>query len=268
MTSSLSFSRRLAAFVKAYPVAAIESAVVVEFLAHHEKMTRNLLLCEVLAPIQVDPAAFTSVRAALVELVPDLDLDMALRIFEQAIPVGDRDLNGAIYTPRHIADFICARAIGDPAANAIDPSCGAGAFLLAIVRRLMDLNGSNGNLVPVGDIIEHQVIGRDILPYSIRHARILLALLACEAGDDRESFIDRLTVGDSLDPEWAAAIISGGGADVVVGNPPYVRFQELPISVREHLSAWQTTSAGNFNLYFAFFELGLHLLSADGTVPD
>ena len=253
-------TKRLERFAKAYPVDLVEAAVVTEFLRQHGLSTRNRMLAEAAA---LDPAAVGPVCDALRDAVAVLDVDTALRVFEMAIPAQDRDINGAIYTPRHIADFICARAITRGDEVVADPSCGAGAFLLAAVRRLHALSGA-----PTGDIIERQVVGRDILPYSVRHARLLLAMLALSSGDDRAEMRDRLSVGDALSPGWVAGVAQAGGVDAVVGNPPYIRFQELPTEVREHLSTgrWTTTGAGNFNLYFAFFEVGLGLLGPDGVL--
>jgi len=53
----------------------------------------------------------------------------------------------------------------------------------------------------------------------------------------------------------------GGG-----GQSAYIRLQELPMSVRANLAAaiLNTVSAGNFDLYFAFFEVGLDLLKPGG----
>jgi len=64
-----------------------------------------------------------------------LSLEDLLEIFELAIPPADRDLNGAVYTPAHIADFMCQRAITRGDEVVADISCGAGAFLLGAVRR-------------------------------------------------------------------------------------------------------------------------------------
>jgi hypothetical protein len=251
-------SKRLAHLAKTYSVAHIEAAVVQEFLAQRGLTTRSKLL---LGLAERDLDSTGPVRDAIRSIAPVLDIDTVLRVFEMAIPAEDRDLNGAIYTPRNVTDYICERTLVRGDEIVVDPSCGAGAFLIAIARRLATVSGQ-----PMGDIIERQIIGRDILPYSIDHARIMLALLALDAGDDRETLADGLGAGDALAPEWRAAIAQAGGVDAVVGNPPYIRFQELPSEVREHLSTaeWKTTGAGNFNLYFAFFELGLGLLNERG----
>ena len=53
--------------------------------------------------------------------------------------------------------------------------------------------------------------------------------------------------------------------DCIVGNPPYVKFQDMSDESRDFLAAqWNTTSFGTYNLYFAFFELGYNLLSESG----
>jgi adenine-specific DNA-methyltransferase len=55
--------------------------------------------------------------------------------------------------------------------------------------------------------------------------------------------------------------------DNIVGNPPYVKFQDLSDENRISLAKnWQTVQNGTFNLYFAFFELGYKLLKPNGTL--
>ncbi len=53
--------------------------------------------------------------------------------------------------------------------------------------------------------------------------------------------------------------------DIVVGNPPYVKFQDLEQFTRNYLvENFKTTLKGTFNTYFAFFELGHYLLNTNG----
>ena len=64
---------------------------------------------------------------------------------------------------------------------------------------------------------------------------------------------------DSLKANWNQHF------DNVVGNPPYVKFQDLSDENREYLTKnWTTVEGGTFNLYFAFFELGYKLLKPSG----
>ncbi len=53
--------------------------------------------------------------------------------------------------------------------------------------------------------------------------------------------------------------------EIIVGNPPYVKYQDLSDENRMYLiKNWKTIENGTFNLYFSFFELGYKLLTADG----
>jgi adenine-specific DNA-methyltransferase len=255
---SINPTRQISLLAQEYPVELIEAAAVQEFLAQRHLKTRNQRLLTLTS--QKDER-LSLIRTALCGLRPSLCLEDLSEIFELAIPTVDRDLNGAVYTPVHIADFMCQRTITRGDEVVADISCGAGAFLLAAVRRLRQLSGQT---VPA--IVAGQIIGRDILPYSIRHARLLLALLALELGEEVAVMPDRLSVGDSFEAAWRAEIVTGSGVDVVVGNPPYIRLQELPMNVRANLAAghFATVAAGNFDLYFAFFEVGLDLLKAGG----
>ena len=55
--------------------------------------------------------------------------------------------------------------------------------------------------------------------------------------------------------------------DVVVGNPPYVKFQDMEAETRALLeTTYKTTGFGTYNLYFAFFEIGLQLLKEQGVL--
>ncbi len=68
-----------------------------------------------------------------------------------------------------------------------------------------------------------------------------------------------LYVQDSLKAKW------NNEFDNIVGNPPYVKFQDLTDENRAYLSKnWTSIEGGTFNLYFAFFELGHKLLTSTG----
>ena len=63
-------------------------------------------------------------------------------------------------------------------------------------------------------------------------------------------------------------IMDGGGFDVVIGNPPYVRIQAMkewaPLEVELYKSTYQTASSGNYDIYVVFVEKGLELLRKNG----
>jgi hypothetical protein len=56
----------------------------------------------------------------------------------------------------------------------------------------------------------------------------------------------------------------GAGFDAVIGNPPYVRIQDLGRDVADHCRARYATAFGAFDAYVPFIERGLALLAPHG----
>lgn len=69
-------------------------------------------------------------------------------------------------------------------------------------------------------------------------------------------------------PNEFPEIMSRGGFDVVVGNPPYERIQTMaehaPASLEFLKGNYKTAASGNFDIYICFVEKGLTLLRGDG----
>ncbi len=173
---------------------------------------------------------------------------------ELLIPEKDRKLNGAFFTPNYIIDFIINEIEPKESDKCLDPSCGTGAFLIGLVEYYIRKYKKT-----VKYIVRENIFGSDILDYNIKRAKILLALLALENGEYLEESDFNLYAQDSLRSEWNKKF------DVIVGNPPYVKYQDLSDENRSYLvSAWDTIQSGTFNLYFAFFELGYQLLAPMG----
>lgn len=185
------------------------------------------------------------------------------KMFELLISPEDKRINGTVYTPPFIVNYVVEKTIKGNG-NVCDCSCGSGAFLLGALKRLMKL--SNKSIIK---IIEDNLYGVDIIDYSIRRAKIILSLFAIYNKEDKENINFNLKVIDSLETDWQKlfpdVFNKNGGFDYVVGNPPYVRIQDLKEGLKEKLIAkWDTINVGNFNLYFAFFELGMKILNNEG----
>lgn len=112
-----------------------------------------------------------------------------------------RKARGAFFTPEALCDFVAEWAIRSQNDTVLEPSCGEAAFLLAAARRLRDL----GSLDP-------DLSGAELHASSARRARHHLSAEGLNA---------HITTGDffAVDPEPRY--------DAVVGNPPYVRYQDF-----------------------------------------
>ncbi len=173
---------------------------------------------------------------------------------ELIIPVEDRKLNGAFFTPDYIIDFIINEVKPQFDHLNLDPSCGCGAFLVGLTdyyKRTFDKS--------IKDIIKQNIFGSDILAYNIHRTKLILTIYALQHHEILEESDFNLYHQDSLKANWNLQF------DNIVGNPPYVKFQDLSDENRDYLvKHWTTVEGGTFNLYFAFFELGYNLLKPTG----
>lgn len=123
-----------------------------------------------------------------------------------------RKARGAFFTPPAIAEFLSQWAIRTPDARIMDPTCGEAVFLLAAGQRLRELGASEKD-------IANQLIGVDLHQPSLDASGDLLRAEGLGARLERSDFFDLLT----------PAQIGGdrvGWQDVIIGNPPFVRFQQ------------------------------------------
>jgi tRNA1(Val) A37 N6-methylase TrmN6 len=124
-----------------------------------------------------------------------------------------RKARGAFFTPPAIAAYLAVWAVeGDPNAVVLDPSCGESVFLQAAGRQLAALGLGQ-------EQIREQVLGVDLHQESVDESRRLL----------RDEGLD----GTFFTGDFFAELLPGKlGArlpevDAVIGNPPFVRYQEF-----------------------------------------
>lgn len=73
---------------------------------------------------------------------------------------------------------------------------------------------------------------------------------------------DQNATADWFDPEWVFGVPDG--FDVVIGNPPYINIENLPILTKKYLFENYQACKGRTDIYIAFLEKSLSILSARG----
>lgn len=252
--------------LKKYTISEIETALIEGFLEKNDiSNVKNKFVVNSLKKSKNS----SKINSYLKEVQFEFSLKNIERFFELLIPTDDRSINGAFYTPNFIVDYIIEKTITSDQ-SVCDPSCGSGAFLVSATEKIMNLTGKK-----TIKVLEENIFGCDILDYNIRRTKIILSLLAIKNGEDIEEIKFNLKEGDSLRINWNKEfpgifkpknnIQNQNGFDVVIGNPPYVRIQDLKNNLKEHISKnYSTVGGGNFNLYFVFFELGMSILKDKG----
>jgi len=189
-----------------------------------------------------------------------------LKKYEVNLKKESRKLKGSIYTPKFIVDYINKRVIIDNInltektnvrnIKIIDPACGCGAFLIDALFKLKKITGAS-----LKELVENSIYGVDIDPLAVEKTKFILSSIVFEfEGEFPKKF--NIYCGNSLDKRFLKKKINKN-FDAIVGNPPYVRIQNLDEDMKNTIKDWSFV-IGDSDLYIPFMELGLKLLSKNG----
>lgn len=236
--------------IQTHDLTSLEKHLIYSYLTNNKlSFDKNPILTSYFKNFEQNPGLYFDTSSLNISSIKELE-----NYLELIIPVGDRKFNGAFFTPDYIIDFIINEIQPKENDTNLDPSCGCGAFLVG----LTDYYKRTFNK-PIKKIIKENIFGSDILEYNIHRAKLILTIYALQNGEQLKDSDFNLYHQDSLRTSWKTSF------DNIVGNPPYVKFQDLTEDNRNYLAKhWTTVEGGTFNLYFAFFELGYKLLKPTG----
>ena len=251
--------------LKKYNVITIEKSLIQLFLNQHDLKSNNLFLNEYLSSF--DMINEEDIKNIILKDCELLSFESLERYFELLISSKDKKLGGIFYTPEYISQFIINEVINDnPNIKILDPSCGAGIFCYMSILHLKDKFPKKS----IVDMIENNIYACDIDPVSTNRTKIILILTALLHGENPTEINFNIITKDSLKKElnWKQEfpeVFEKGGFDAVVGNPPYIRIQNIPDEDKKYLHEnWYSMKTGNVDIYYAFIELGLNLLNENG----
>ena len=160
-------------------------------------------------------------------------------------PAELRKARGAFFTPSGMVGLVVDWAIQNPGDTVLEPSCGEADFLLAAGLRLQAL-GADGAL-------DRQLCGIEVHADSAAAARRRLA---------EHGLRPTIHIGDFFDVDPVEPI------DVVIGNPPYVRYQAFTGGPRAKAQAAALEAgvrlSGLASSWAAFVVRSGQLLAPDG----
>ena len=175
--------------------------------------------------------------------------------------------HGAVFTQRWVVELIldlagytADRDLGGMVA--VEPACGSGVFLLAMVERLVRSARDHGRAL---QNLSEPIVAVDLLAGNVAASRraVRAALLAAGMDEQEASGQARRWVrrGDFLlDPPPVESV------DFVIGNPPYIRLEAV---AQERSAAYRRaclTMGGRADVYIGFYEHGLLALREGGTL--
>lgn len=175
--------------------------------------------------------------------------------------------HGEVFTRRWVVEFILDLVGYRPdedlsSRTIVEPACGSGAFLLPIVDRLVDsCRRHSVDMAATAAAIR----AFDVLDTNADLARKAIAQRLGEHGLSAD-------LSERLANEWVCTADFllldqlAASADFVVGNPPYIRLEDVPRELSTAYRETWLTMQGRSDIFVGFFEAGLRLLKADGVL--
>ena len=174
------------------------------------------------------------------------------------------EARGAVYTKRWVVELLLDLAGYRSEDNlldvlAVEPAAGDGAFLGPMIERLLNSCLLLGR--PVSECA-HSLVAYELDQESAARARTLAVELLTIRGIKRP-------LAERLSADWIRTrdyLLDDTSvkADFVIGNPPYVRLEDIPEATASTYREAYTTMRGRADLYVAFFEAALHQLKQGG----
>lgn len=213
-----------------------------------------------------------------------------------------RKEQGIYYTPNYIVDYIVKNTVGEllkdkkidvSKIHILDPACGSGSFLMKAYDTLenyyytnkpkelktqkLDLETNEATYSKKVEILKNSIFGVDLDSKATEIAQLNLLLQISEKGKRLPTLQGNIKIGNSLIGDtkvakdkafnWSkefGSITNGGGFDIIIGNPPYVKIHKIPKSDSEFYRKTYYSADKQFDLFCLFLERGISLLKEGG----
>lgn len=174
---------------------------------------------------------------------------------------------GVVYTKPWVVELILDLAGYRPdrdlaLLHAVEPSAGEGAFLIPMIRRLLASMKAYGRSIDEArDSLLAYELDAEAGGRAVASARQVLLENGVNIEDARRIAAGWVHVGDYLLDSR-----DGRRADVVVGNPPYIRYDDIRADVLNDYRNLYPTMVGRGDIYVGFIEAAIRNLAPDGVL--
>jgi methylase of polypeptide subunit release factors len=152
---------------------------------------------------------------------------------------------GIVYTNKDIAMEIVELLAPELHETILEPSCGAGVFLIALLEYIKKRH--DPSTAKILEYVETKLFFSDIDGEALEHSVYIVNRWIADNYEPTCLLLNSKKI-DSLSQEWQF--------NLIFGNPPYIRFQNLDEENRSFLrDYYHYCSSGNIDIYYAFIEL-------------
>lgn len=162
--------------------------------------------------------------------------------------------NGIVFTPEWVADFMIKEVFNNYKISGneriLDAGCGEGVFATIAAQKFSKLSGKK-----IEKVIEDNIYFTDISEEYIKKTKKNLQKLSKIKIKKYNAITEDFCFHKFYEK-----------FDFIIGNPPYVRIQNLNGRKEQLQKNYITASNGSIDLYFCFFEQALKLLDKKGKI--
>ncbi|MFE9535949.1 Eco57I restriction-modification methylase domain-containing protein [Streptomyces sp. NPDC006691] len=174
---------------------------------------------------------------------------------------------GEVFTRRWVVDalldltgYTSDRDLG--ALHLLEPSCGSGAFLRPAVERLIASAQKHGrDLATLSDAVRAYDLQQEHVDTARQHCCELLTsagVSASQAGTIANTWVRQA--------DFLLASVEERPVDVAIGNPPYIRYDDLDEDTAATYRSTWSSMKGRGDIYVGFIERSLAMLKQGGRV--
>jgi len=223
----------------------------------------------------------------MAEGVDDTSTTLSVHVEEKRTK---RKSQGIYYTPTFVTKYIVQQTVGkyldehgyNPSKplRVLDMACGSGSFLIEAFDVIDDFVAKQRGQAQKGEVDFHDrmrqlevlqncIYGVDKDKQAVEVARLNLLLRGLHSRE-KLPMLENIAYGNSLRPETTEQVFSqaikDGGFDIIVGNPPYIRAENMPREDRDYYinNPDFEVSYGRFDIFILFLERAIKLLKNGG----
>lgn len=190
-------------------------------------------------------------------------------LLTDGIDLESRKKSGSERTPdeiiKYMLDIIGYDETVSYAKTIVDPACGTGTFVKQIIDRFIDgLYVNEVTNTYKEKLLEHKLIrAYDTKPSNVFVTKIVIISSLVKRNLIRE-MKDVLDMAIKLPVYCRDFLCVGDNSDYIIGNPPYIRLQNMSVEYRKFIKDNFVSATGRFDIFTCFLEKSDKLLNENG----